>query len=428
VSRSLRVLRLLAACLLLSLTPLASADNWPQWRGADKDGCSREKGLPTTWDATTNIAWTLKLPGPGGSTPIVWGDRLFLTSADGSDLVLMCVKTDGKPVWKKVIGPAERSSVRKDEGNDASPSPSTDGKHVFVYVGSGDFACFDFDGNEVWKFNAQKRYGKFSIQHGMHVTPLLHEDRLYLSLLTNGGHWVIALDKATGKDVWKVERPSDARGESREAYASPVLWQNGKELNLVVLGCDYATGHRLSDGKEVWRLTDLNPKDRYSTAHRIITSPVASGDLLVVPSCRGLIIAALKPGASGLIKPGDASERWRNARGSPDVPSPLVHDGLVYLVRENAVLLCLEADTGKEVYSQRLSSERYRASPVYADGKLYLSGRDSGTFTVVKAGRKFEQLATNSLPDEFAASPAISEGRIYLRGFHTLYAVQEAGK
>lgn len=414
--------------LVLLLPPGVSAENWPQWRGPQNDGHSAEKNLPISWSADKNIAWTLPMPGIGGSTPIVWGDRIFLTSGDGKDIVLLCVKTDGKVLWKKTIGPAQRLSVRRDEGNDASPSPSTDGKHVFAFFGTGDFVCFDFDGNEVWRFNAQKRYGEFSIQHGMHVSPLLHEDRLYMAILTNGGHWVIAIDKATGKDVWKVERESNAKGESREAYTSPVLWQNGKELNLVVLGCDYATGHRLTDGSEVWRLGDINSKKNYSFAHRIITSPVASKDVLIVPSCRGLTVVRVKEGAAGSFATGSSFEQWRNDRGSPDVASPLVHDGLVYLMRENGLLICVEAQTGKEVYSERLTSERYRASPVYADGKIYVVGRDTGTFTVVKAGRTFEKLAQNQIKDVFAASPAISQGRIYLRGFRTLYAVAEGEK
>jgi outer membrane protein assembly factor BamB len=426
VKTATRLCRIIAALVVISLVPLAHAENWPQWRGPEATGHSKETGLPVSWSATKNVAWKLDLPGPGGSTPIVWGERIFLTSADKKDLVVLCVSTAGKQLWKHTVGPINRAAVRKDEANDASCSPSTDGKNVFAYFGTGDFVALDFDGNEVWKFNAQKRYGNFSIQHGMHVTPLLHEDRLYLTLLTNGGHWVIALDKATGKEVWKVERKTDAKDESREAYTSPCLWQNGKELNLVVLGCDYATGHRLTDGAEVWRLADLNPTA--SHAHRIISSPVASPDLLVVPTARGQLVVGLKPGASGLIKAGGEAEQWRIPRGAPDVSSPLIHDGLVYLQQDRGMLICVNAKTGETVYSQRITDERYRASPVYADGKIYLTGRDSGTFSVVQAGPKFELLATNRLPDVFPASPVISQGRIYLRGFAALYAISEGGK
>jgi outer membrane protein assembly factor BamB len=403
------------------------AENWPYWRGPDQNGISKEVRLPAQWSSTKNIAWKLPLPGMAGSTPIIWGERIFLTSSEGKDLILMCISTDGKELWKRKVGTANRLIIKGGEANEASASPSTDGKHVWAFVGSGDLACFDFEGKEIWKFNVQARHGKYQILHGIHSTPLLHEDRLYLSVLHSGGHWVIAVDKATGKDVWKVARKTDAQSESKEAYSSPCLWRDGKEAYVVVLGCDYTTAHRLSDGAEVWRLTDLNPKGRYNYAFRIIASPVATSDLLVVPTARGGPVVAIKPGADGKVLGARPPEQWRKAKGSPDVPSPLVHDGLVYLCRENGVLLCWDAKTGKELYQKSLHGARYRASPVYADGKIYLTARD-GTFSVVKAGPQFELLATNTLPDEFAASPVISNGRIYLRGFRTLYAIQEGAK
>jgi outer membrane protein assembly factor BamB len=408
-------------------TTAARAENWPSWRGPDNNGISPETRLPAEWSEKKNLAWKLPMPGKAGSTPVIWGDRIFLTSADNNDLALLCVGTDGKLLWKRKIARAVRLAIKRDEANEASASPSTDGKHVYAFVGSNDVACFDFAGNEVWKFNLQDRYGKFRIQHGLHSTPLLHENRLYLSLLHSGGHWVIALDKATGKEVWKVARQTDARSESKEAYTSPCLWQNGKEACLVVLGCDYTTGHRLSDGAEIWRLGDLNPRDRYDSAFRIISSPVATPELLVVPTARGATVVALKPGAAGSITAGSRFEQWRKPKGAPDVPSPLIYGGQVYLCRENGVLLCLDTKTGQELYNERIHSSRYRASPVGADGKVYLTARD-GTFHVVKAGPRYELLATNTLPDEFTASPAIANGRIYLRGFRALYAIQESAR
>jgi outer membrane protein assembly factor BamB len=420
--------RLLALALIIAVSSLAHANNWPGWRGPENNGISKETGLPASFSATKNLAWKLTLPGKGSSTPVIWGDRIFLTGIEGKEVALWCASTDGKMLWQKKVAPAVRTAIRNDEGNDASSTPSTDGKHVYAYFGTGDFACFDFDGKEVWKLNLQKRYGNFSIQHGMHITPLLHEDRLYLALLTNGGHWVIALDKATGNEVWKVERPTDAVAESREAYTSPVLWQNGKELNLVVLGCDYATGHSLKDGKELWKLGGLNPGGANKRNHRIITSPLATPEELIVPTCRGLTVVALKQGASGAIKAGSPMEQWRIESGSPDVPCPLVHDGLLYLQRENGTMICLDVKTGKSLYEQQLTKERYRASPLYADGKIYTIGRDSGTVSVLKAGPKFELLASNKFADEFTASPAVSGGRLYLRGFQSLYAISEGGK
>jgi outer membrane protein assembly factor BamB len=424
---SLTCRMLVASCLLMALAPAARAENWPNWRGPDRDGISHETRLPVVWSETKNIAWKLPLPGKGGATPVIWGDRLFLTAGVNSDLVLLCISTDGKVLWQRKLGTAGRLAIRRDEANEASASPSTDGKHVYTFVGSGDVACFDFAGTEVWKFNLQERYGKFQIQHGMHSTPLLYGDRLYLSLLHSGGHWLVAVDKATGKEVWKVARPTDARSESKEAYTSPCFWQNGTEPCVVVVGCDYATAHRLSDGAEVWRLGDLNPKNRYSDMLRIISSPVAVPDLLVVPTARGGLVVGVKPGASGRIGAGSAFEQWRKAKGAPDVPSPLIQGGQVYLCRENGVLLCLDAKTGALRYEQSIHRSRYRASPVYADGKVYLTARD-GTFHVVKAGPKYELLATNVLSDEFTASPAIANGRLYLRGFGSLYAIQESAK
>jgi len=410
------------AALLLALSGAVRADNWPNWRGPDNTGVSTETGLPLKWGATKNIAWKLPMPGRGGATPIFWKDRIFVTSGEGNNQVLMCVSTDGKLLWKRTVGSGGRAAIRGDEANEASASPSTDGKHIYVFVGTGNLACFDFEGKEIWNVNIQDRHGKFLIQHGLHSTPLLHKGRLYLSLLHSNGHWVIAIDKANGKEVWKVERKSDATDESREAYTSPCIWNDGKQTSLVVTGCDYATGHRLDDGKEMWRLGDLNPKSSYSGALRIIASPVASPGVLVVPTARGGLIVGVKPVASGNITAGSDFELWRKAKGAPDVPSPLMHDGLLYLCRENGVLTCWDMMTGKEVYQSRLHADRYRASPVYADGRVYITSRD-GTFAVVKAGRKFELLATNNLPDVFTASPAIADGRIYLRGFDNLYAI-----
>jgi outer membrane protein assembly factor BamB len=392
------------------------------------DGISTEKNLPTVWGETKNVLWKLPLPGRAGSTPVVWDDRIFLTSEADNEVVLLCVSTAGKVLWKRHLADGYRTYMR-DEGDLASPSPSTDGKHVYAYAGTGDFACFDLDGTEVWRFNAQQRYGPFRIQWGMHTTPLLDRDRLYFQLLHSGAHLVIALDKATGKEVWKVERPTDATAECEQSYTSPVVWRKGKDAYLVTHGCDYAIGLRLEDGGEIWRLGGLNPKDHYNRTLRFVASAVATPDLIVVPSAKNGPVVGVRPDAQGAVGAGSTYERWRRPKNTPDVPSPLVHDGLAYLCREsgNGGLICLDAKTGKEQYTQRLHESRYRASPVCADGKVYLTARD-GTVTVVKEGPKFERLAENRLPDEMAASPAVSDGRIYLRGFKALYAIGTTAK
>ena len=177
----------------------------------------------------------------GSGTPAVWGDHIFLTAEDDKNLYALCVNTKGEELWRKNIGPSDGKRGRN-ESNEASPSPSTDGKYVYFFFGTGDLACFDFDGKEIWLINVQDRYGKMAFQHGgIHSTPVLHGDRLYLQLAQPQRAKVVALDKATGKEVWKITRESDGTGEGKEVYASPTIGHNGKEDYLIVHGNDYAT-------------------------------------------------------------------------------------------------------------------------------------------------------------------------------------------
>jgi outer membrane protein assembly factor BamB len=422
---------ILIALLTISTIPSARADNWPQWRGPDNDGNCKETRLPTEWSDTKNIAWKLPMPAQAGSTPAVWGDRIFLTSEDGPDALLLCVSTQGKELWRQKLGKHNGRKYMSGEANNASASPSTDGKHVWAFDGAGHLACFTVDGKEVWKLDTQEKYGKFSIQHGMHNTPLLDGDRLYMNLLHSNAWFVIALDKLTGKEIWKLERTSDATDENEHSYASPSIWRRGSEAYLVVHGNDYCTAHSLDDGKEIWRLAGLNPQrpgEDYHRTQRFVASPVVSPDLIVVPTAKKGPVVGVKPDARGKIEVGGPGELWRMPRNTPDVPSPLIHDGFVYLCGERGMLYCLDAKTGQEVYPvEQLHKIIYRASPVYADGKIYLLARDGFT-TVIKPGPKFEKLAENKLPDDTSASMAVSNGRIYVRGWKTLYAISEGGK
>ena len=412
--------RLLPAAFgLLFTTIFCLAENWPQWRGPRLDAVSRESGLPTEWSDTQNVLWKAPLPGVGSATPVVWADRIFLTSEAGNDLLLLCLGTDGKEHWRYKLG---EGKGRGGENNSASPSPSTDGKLVFALVGSGDFAAVDLSGKEVWRFNVQERYGDFHFDFGMHTTPVLHDGRLYLQLIHSRLQAVVALDAATGKEIWKVDRPSDGKGECLNSYATPCLWVRGDDAHLITHGNDYAVAHRLADGKEVWRLGDLNPKGRYNATLRFVASPVAVADLIVIPTAKNGAVVGLSPDATGVLGAGSKGEIWRVASGTPDVPSPVVFEGRVFLCRETGVLTCLDAKTGKQFFSDRVHPQTYRASPVIADGKLILTARD-GTFSVVKPGVALEILAKNKLSDEFTASPAISNGRLYLRGFTHLYAI-----
>jgi outer membrane protein assembly factor BamB len=406
----------------VSTAVAARAENWPQWRGSRHDGTSTETNLPVTWSKTENIAWRLPLPGEAGATPIVWDDHIFLTSAKGPDLVLLAVGTDGKPLWEAKVGTGDHA-VRGDEGNVASPSPVTDGQYVWSFMGNGQLGCYDFKGREVWNFNLQDRFGKFNIAFGMTSTPVLDGDLLYFQLIHTNGAAVVALDKATGNTVWNQKRPSDAIDECEHSYASPTLYRNGGTAYLLTHGADYVVAHSLQDGREIWRCGGLNPKNQYNATLRFVATPVATPGLIVVPSAKNGPVLGLSPHAKGDISATDDGHLWTRPDNTPDVPSPLVHDGLVYLCRENGILIVMDAKTGKELYQERCHPDRYRASPVYGDGKIYITAR-GGVVTVVRAGQKFEILASNDMGEPISSSPAISGRRIYLRTFDALYAVE----
>lgn len=403
------------------LTANSFADNWQQWRGTHNDGISKETEAPIQWSQTENVKWRLPLPGEAAATPIVWKDKIFLTSAEGDALVLMCVSIDGKELWKRTLGHGNRS-IRGGEANFAAPSPVTDGEHVWAFLGTGDLACYDFEGNQVWHTNIADRYGKFRLGFVMSSTPVLDKDRLYIQLIHSNAWLVLSLDKMTGKEIWKHDRKSDATAECEHAYTSPILYRDAEREYLVVHGADYVTAHNLEDGSEIWRCGGLNPISNYNYSLRLVASPVATEGLIVVPSAKNGPVLGINPAATQ----GDITDSewqiWKRRRGTPDVPSPLIHDGLVYLCRENGDLICLDAETGEQYYLKGTHRHRHRASPVYANGHIYLTARD-GVITVVKAGRKFEIAASNDMGEDIAASPAIANGTLYLRSYQALYAI-----
>ena len=421
---------LLSASLLMIFVaaPQANADNWPQWRGERLDGISSEKNVPVKWSKTENVLWRLPLRGQAGATPVVWEDRIFLTSVDGEELVLLCVGTDGKQQWRQVVGTGNKIA-RVDEGNSASPSPCTDGKHVWTFMGNGQLACYTVDGKEVWKFNMQDRYGKFNIQFGMTSTPVLDKNRLYLQLIHGEGNpatreaCVVCIDGATGKEIWKADRPSDGRDECEHSYASPILYRDSEREYLLTHGADYVIAHDLADGRELWRCGDLNPKGNYNRTLRFVASPVAVPGMIVVPSAKNGPVLCLKPDGKGDITDDKDAFFWRWNDNTPDVPSPLLVNGFVYLCRENGNLNCADAKTGELHYKNQLTvRDRHRASPVYADGHVYVTSRN-GLTSVVKVGPEFEIVSQNDLGESIASSLVISNGRIYIRSFDALYAI-----
>jgi len=429
---------LLSIALLLAGSLRA---NWPQWRGPNSNGSTKTaRDLPTNWSQTDNVLWRTKLPSWSAATPIVWGETIFVTSAEqgfmplergarrgqgsaaADKIFLVAVnRKDGGIRWQRQID-AGNQIFRKQ--NSASPSPITDGNRVWIVTGNGKFLCFTMDGKEVWKRDIQADYGRFGLNHGYASTPLLHGDRLYVQvlhgMLTDDPSYVFAVDKNTGKTIWKVERPTDAISESPDNYATPQMATANGRTELIISGADYTTGHDIHTGKELWRIGGFNPTN--NPAGRTIASSVVIGGNVFTTSTRGRPFIAFRAGGSGDIT--GRSEIWKNNLGA-DVPTPTTDGDYIYVLADNGILHCLEAATGKVVYQgQRLENGTYSSSPLLADGKIYCINEE-GVTTVVKAGPKFEILSVNKLDNLTLASPVAVDNIILIRTADYLYCFRK---
>jgi outer membrane protein assembly factor BamB len=354
----------------------------------------------------------------------VWGERVFLNVAEGDDLSLWCVdRAKGAVLWKRKLG-GGNMMMRKH--NMASPSPVTDGKSVWVMTGTGVLKGFDFEGRELWTRDIQKDYGAFGLKWGYASSPLLYEDSLYVQVLhgmtTDDPSYVMRVNKKTGKTLWRVERPTDAVSESPDAYTTPTLLRVGKAVEIVVSGGDYVTGHDPATGKELWRAGGLNPERQLN--NNIVSSPIVSDGLVYVPSkMRPLLV--LRAGGRGDVTKSHLV--WSTDNGTY-VPTPVTDGKLFYVVNDRGIVWCFDAKTGKEVYGrQRVKPGSYSASPVLADGKIYVTNED-GVTSVIKAGPQFEVLAENDLAEYTLSSPAISEGQLFIRTANHLYAIGQRKK
>ena len=449
-----------AMALTCPLIAEGPADYWPQWRGPNGVGSSSTaKDLPVSWSATDNVVWRVRLPSWSAATPIIWGDYVFITSAEEgfnealkfeprgrpagprgkrggpgagggarqnakpesnerTKLFLLALnRKDGSVLWRKETG-ANNRIYRKQ--NMASPSPVTDGKNVWVMTGVGTLTSFDFEGNQQWRRDMQKDYGEFGLNWGYASSPRLHEGRLYIQVLhgmtTDDPSYVLAIDAATGKTLWKVDRPTDAPHESPDNYATPILVPVEGKLQLVVSGGDYVTGHDLDSGKELWRLGGFNPNQ--NRANRTISSSVAVGDLVFTSSRSGRPFIGFRAGGSGDIT--GKNEVWTNNLGA-DVPTPTTDGKVLYIVNDRGIVVSLDPQSGETIWErQRLEPGTYSSSPLLADGKIYATNED-GTTTVLKAGEEFEILAVNKLDEYTLASPVAVGNQIFLRTMEHLY-------
>lgn len=425
LANSLLALSVLLVVISSTGVPVA-AGNWPQWRGPQLNGTSDERDLPLKWDATENLSWKLPLPGLSGATPIVWGERIFLNVAEGDALFLWCVERNkGTLAWKKLLGGGNH---RERKQNMSSPSPVTDGKSVYVMTGTGVLKGFDFEGRELWARDLQKDYGAFGLQWGYASSPLLHEDALYVQVLhgmkTDDPSYVLRIDKATGKTLWKVERPTDAIMESPDAYTTPALLRYaGTKTEIVITGGDVVTGHDPATGKELWRAGGLNPEN--APFYRIVASPVIYDGVIYAPTRIKPLLAFRAGGRGDITK---THLLW-SAQFGPDVPTPVTDGKYFYIVGDKGIVWCLDAKTGREHYGPvRIKPGDYSASPVLADGKIYATSEE-GLTTVIRAGEKFEVLAENNLNEYCLSSPAVSDGQIFIRTSGHLYCIgKRAGR
>ena len=408
------------ASLVLAAAAGPIAGNWPQWRGPQMNGISAESGLPVRWTTEENIAWKLPMPAWSGSTPAIWSERIFLNVSEGGRIYLWAVDRNQPAVlWRRHIS---NGDVKMRKQNMSSPSPVTDGKSVWVLTGTGILKAFDFRGTELWTRDIQKDYGRFGLNWGYASSPLLHEDSLFVQVLhgnnTDDPSYILRINKATGKTQWRVERPTTAQRESPDSYTTPMLARNAaNQLELVITGGDYVTGHDPATGKELWRGGGFNVNNDGN--YRVIASAVVWNDLVYVPT-RIRPLQAFRAGGRGDVT---ASHRVWSFQNGPDVPTPLTDGKYFYTVNDRGIVWCLDARTGAEIYGgQRLKPAIYSASPVLADGKIYITNED-GLTSVLKAGPKFEILAENAFNDYCLSSPAISDGQIFIRTTGHLWAI-----
>ena len=401
---------------------VAFAENWPNWRGPTRDGISAETNLPVEWDTEQNIAWKRAMPAWSGSTPVIWNELIFINVAvDDDNLELWCLdRNTGETQWARPLSDGNRR-LRKQ--NMSSPSPVTDGERVWVMTGPGIIKAFVFEGDELWTRNIPESYGAFGLNWGYASSPLLHGDALYVQVLhgmrTDDPSYVLRLNTETGETVWRVERPTEAVRESPDSYTTPALLEYDGTTEIVITGGDAVTGHALDTGRELWRADGLNPTRNRS--YRIIASPVVHDGLIYAPT-RVKPLLALRPGGRGDVL--NTNVVWATDNG-PDVPTPVTDGELFYVVNDSGIVFVSDAKTGDPVYGPvRIQTGTYSASPVLADGKIYITN-EGGMTTVFKTGPTFEVLAENDFDDYCLSSPAISDGQIFIRTTGHLYAIGE---
>jgi len=413
-------------------------DQWGQWRGPLATGVAPRADPPLTWSEASNVRWKVPVPGLGHSSPIVWGDRVFVTTAvpfgeaeafddahvhSGAHhnlspnrqqkfIVLAFDRADGTIVWQRTLRTERPHEGTHVTGSWASGSPVTDGEVLIVSFGSRGLYGLDMQGELLWKVSLgemQTLHG-----HGEGSSPVLHRDRVFVNWDHQGESFLMALNKRTGKQLWRVARDEDT------SWSTPLVVKHDGKYQLIVAATGRVRSYDTRNGKLIWECGGL--------ARNVVASPVAADGMVFVTNSydRQAMLAIRLAGATGDITGSDAVV-WRRSRDTPYVSSPLLHgDALCFLKHNQAFFTCVNPKDGSTLYGpRRLAGIRQVfASPVGAAGRVYIADRD-GTTLVLKQGASFEPLATNQLEDSFSASPAAAGNELFLRGEHHLYCLAE---
>lgn len=436
---------LLLACSVsasLAVAEPAPSYTWPQFRGPNGQGVSPETGLPLTWSASENVLWKTPIPGRGHSSPVVWGKRLFLTTAvegpitrpgftgtakhldDGKEFVhpdgvgadraqtlkVLAIDAEtGRILWEKTAWEGNPYDTRHRRGSFASPTPIVDGERVYAWFGSEGIYAYDLYGKELWKADLG---GIAAMGVGYGTSPVLHGEHVILQCDEDAGEksFIAALDRRTGKEVWRVARKVEV------SWATPVIVKAEGRDELVTAGTEAIIAYDPATGKELWRAKGLESN--------AVPSPVVGKDVVVLSAGYPAKVAmAIRTGGSGDVT-GTPRVLWRYEKGTAYVPSPILYGDLVYLVTDRGLVTALDVKTGAVKYEggRPPIPATFMASPVVIDGRIVLMSEDGDAF-VIKAGPVHEIERTNSLGEPIFASPAIAEGRIFIRGASNLYCI-----
>jgi outer membrane protein assembly factor BamB len=410
-----------AICLsiLAALASSATGDNWPAWRGADGTGECAERNLPVKWSRDENVRWKVKLPAPGNSTPVIWGERVFLTQATekGQKRSLLCLaRKDGKTLWEKVVEYKGKEPTH-DTNPYCSASPVTDGRRVVVSHGSAGVFCYDLDGNELW----HRDLGQCEHIWGNGASPILYGDLAILNFGPGKRTFLIAIDARTGKDVWKVEEPGGLRGDDGEAWigswSTPTLLKLKERDELVMSWPGAVKAYAPKTGDLLWTCGGL-AKDQ-GTDRLVYTSPLVSPEAVVVMAGYGGPALAVKPGGKGDVT--ETRRLWRQPSAPQRIGSGIIAGEHVYMLHETGLAECTELKTGKKVWSERVGAGAW-GSLVHAGDRLYVTNVQGETI-ILAAKPKFEIIGRNPLKETTRASIAVSDGNLFIRTYDYLWCI-----